>query len=75
MDQLTYFYEDAARPDYATHYSYDITGNVNHMVQGMPELDVLGHRFKLIAFAYDLISGKVNQAYYQRDSADQFNID
>lgn len=58
--------------NYATHYSYDIAGNVKQLVQDFPELDTVGHRFKRIGYEYDLISGKVNYVYYQRDSIDQF---
>ncbi|MEZ4939331.1 MAG: RHS repeat-associated core domain-containing protein [Saprospiraceae bacterium] len=57
---------------YATHYSYDIAGNVKQLVQDFPELDTVGHRYKRIGYDYDLISGKVNYVYYQRDSIDQF---
>ncbi|MDX2280215.1 MAG: RHS repeat-associated core domain-containing protein [Saprospiraceae bacterium] len=58
--------------NYATHYSYDIHGNVKKLVQDMPELATVGHRFKRIAYDYDLVSGKVNYVYYQADSIDQF---
>jgi RHS repeat-associated protein len=57
---------------YATHYSYDIAGNVKQMVQDMPELAPVGHRYKRIGYEYDLVSGKVNRVYYQKDSIDQF---
>jgi len=66
-DPLTY--------DYATHYSYDIGGNVKQMVQDIPELDIdtdANYRFKRITYDYDLISGKVNYVFYQKDSVDQF---
>ncbi|HNG07135.1 MAG TPA: RHS repeat-associated core domain-containing protein, partial [Saprospiraceae bacterium] len=58
--------------DYATHYSYDIAGNVKQLVQDIPELAPVGHRFKRMGYEYDLISGKANYAYYQQDSVDQF---
>jgi RHS repeat-associated protein len=58
---------------YATHYDYDIAGNVKTLVQEIPELLALGgNNFKRMDYDYDLISGKVNAVYYQRDSIDQF---
>lgn len=59
----------------ATHYSYDVSGNVKQMLQDIPELninDTINHRFKRIAYDYDLVSGKVNYVHYQKDSVDQF---
>jgi RHS repeat-associated protein len=58
--------------DYATHYSYDVTGNVKTLVQDIKELEVYKQRFKRIDYHYDQLSGKVNAVFYQRDSVDQF---
>ena len=58
--------------DYATHYQYDIHGNVSSMVQDYVELVYLDQRYKRIDYSYDLISGNVNQVVYQKDAADQF---
>lgn len=55
------------KPDYVTHYSYDIHGNVKSLVQ-----DGKNTPAKLIEYEYDLISGKVNKVYYQRNKSDQF---
>ena len=55
------------KPDYVTHYSYDIHGNVNHLVQQPKDF-----RRKTIDYDYDLISGNVNSVYYQKDQIDQF---
>jgi len=66
-DGLTY--------NYATHYSYDVSGNVKQLVQDIPELEISSapyHRFKRLTYEYDLVSGKVNYVYYQKDSTDQF---
>ena len=63
-DSLTY--------DYASHYSYDIAGNVHSLVQELGGLRGTGNDFKRIDYEYDLISGKVNQVLYQPDSADQY---
>ena len=58
--------------DYATHYSYDVTGNVKTLIQDIKELQVYNHRFKRMDYNYDQLSGKVNAVFYQRDSVDQF---
>jgi RHS repeat-associated protein len=56
-------------------YSYDIHGNVDtllhdYQVGVMKEKGV--NRYKLIAYHYDLISGKVNQVHYQPGERDEF---
>ncbi len=56
----------------ATHYTYDIVGNVNQVVQDNPELNRFEERFKAIHYNYDQISGNVNLVAYQPDSLDQY---
>ncbi|MEO0726877.1 MAG: RHS repeat-associated core domain-containing protein, partial [Bacteroidota bacterium] len=58
--------------DYATHYSYDVTGNVKTLIQELRPLAGTGHDFKRIDYDYDFLSGNVNAVYYQRGQADQF---
>lgn len=58
--------------DFATHYSYDLTGNVTALVQDIGELAAYDNQFKLIENDYDLVSGNVNQVWYQKGKADQF---
>ena len=58
--------------DNATHYSYDVTGNVKTLVQDIKELNAYNQRFKRIDYNYDQLSGKVNAVFYQKDSVDQF---
>lgn len=58
--------------DHATHYSYDIHGNVKLLVQDLPELEKLDQRYKVLEYTYDLISGNVREVAYQRDEVDQF---
>ncbi len=58
--------------DNATHYSYDVTGNVKTLVQDIKELNAFNQRFKRIDYNYDQLSGKVNAVFYQKDSVDQF---
>jgi hypothetical protein len=57
---------------YATHYSYDIDGNVKTLVQDFPALKAYDQEYKRIDYDYDLISGKVNLLSYNRGGADQF---
>lgn len=65
--------------DYATHYSYDVHGNVNILIQEYTDLARLdntatGHyqRYKKIEYSYDLISGNVNEVAYQKGQNDEF---
>lgn len=62
---------------YATHYSYDIHGNVEELVQENPELNSYNNgtvflRYKQIRYKYDLVSGNVKEVLYQAGQADQF---
>ncbi len=64
--------------DHATHYSYDIHGNVNELVQENSKLAILGtgsgqQQFKKTSYAFDLVSGNVNEVHYQDGKADQFH--
>ena len=58
--------------DYATHYQYDIAGNVSSMIQDFPPLANTGNRYKRIDYEYDLISGSVHAVIYQEGESDQF---
>jgi hypothetical protein len=62
---------------HATHYSYDIHGNVNELVQDNPEMAVTSslsdQRYKRLEYDYDLISGKVNRVSYQRGERDAWH--
>ena len=58
--------------DHATHYSYDIHGNVEMLIQDNPELEHLQQQYKKMVYEYDLISGNVNQVKYQEGQPDQF---
>ncbi len=60
---------------FATHYSYDIAGNVNTLIQDIQELELGSNstnRYKRIDYEYDIVSGKVNRVVYQQDQRDQF---
>jgi RHS repeat-associated protein len=66
---------DPAVDDYdqATHYSYDIHGNVRSLVQELRELQEMGQSFKRMDYRYDLISGKVLEVNYQTGQWDQYH--
>ncbi|MBP6390573.1 MAG: hypothetical protein KA175_01310 [Flavobacteriales bacterium] len=77
----TTFQEDGQATDYdhATHYSYDIHGNVDDLLQDHPQMAIdLANdiqdpmRWKRMKYRYDLISGNVLQVKYQEGDADQF---
>lgn len=64
----------------ASFYSYDIHGNVDTLVQDYGSsttgvaniMNTNGNRWKKIVYAYDLVSGKVNQVGYNPGRIDQF---
>jgi hypothetical protein len=52
-----------------THYSYDVHGNVKSVLQVVQfDGQLLS---KQVDYKYDLVSGKVNQVYYQKNQPDQ----
>jgi len=55
--------------NYATHYTYDIMGNVYKLIQDYPN-GIIGD--KILEYDYDLQSGKVNSLSYQPGGPDQF---
>lgn len=59
--------------DHATHYSYDMQGNVGELVQDNPTLASIDQQFKTIKYKYDLVSGKVNYVNYQQGEGDHFD--
>ncbi|OYU94565.1 MAG: hypothetical protein CFE21_14910 [Bacteroidetes bacterium B1(2017)] len=58
----------------ASHYSYDIHGNVKSLVQENKILNGINPELisKVLEYDYDLISGKVNKVIYQKGMSDQF---
>lgn len=58
--------------DHATHYSYDIHGNVTEVIQDNPELEYLEQEDKHTEYEYDLISGNVNKVKYQDGEPDAY---
>lgn len=68
-------------PDYnhATHYNYDVSGNVTEIYQDFGKYSMFGlnpnniqTQSKHIAYNFDLVSGKVNEVVYQKGFEDQF---
>lgn len=55
----------------ATHYSYDIHGNVKEQIQDVPMLATVGQNNKSTQYEYELVSGNVTKVSYQKDKADQ----
>ncbi|MBL4710250.1 MAG: hypothetical protein JKY48_17600 [Flavobacteriales bacterium] len=63
---------DDCKYDHATHYSYDVHGNVKSLYQEFTDLAYLDQNLKRIDYEYDLISGNVLEVKYQQNAADQF---
>ncbi|HEY0030789.1 MAG TPA: hypothetical protein VGC65_08530 [Bacteroidia bacterium] len=84
VSSVTYedvFDDDSTSYEHGTHYTYDIHGNVSTLWQDNKKMfdtatslssTIISQRYKRIDYEYDLISGKVNEVIYQKDSADQF---
>ncbi|MBS1650940.1 MAG: hypothetical protein JSU07_02925 [Bacteroidetes bacterium] len=58
--------------NHATHYTYDIHGNVTTLWQENTQVAVAGQNIKQIDYQFDLISGKVNKVIYSPGKVDQF---
>lgn len=64
--------------DHATHFIYDIHGNVTKLMQDnkkMSEefLSLADHRVKTMEYNYDLVSGNVHRMSVQTGEADQWH--
>jgi len=58
--------------DRASHYSYDIHGNVKTLIQEQAELTDIGQSLKRMDYKYDLISGNVHEVKFQEGKFDEF---
>ena len=56
----------------ASHYSYDIHGNVKKLILDNPTQSNYGQQYKTLDYEYDLISGNVNKVSYQKNKSDQY---
>jgi len=61
-----------AAPVSGVYYDYDIHGNVQSLVRYNEALAYAGLEYSRLDYSFDLISGKVNQADYQRGYRDRF---
>ncbi|SOD17745.1 RHS repeat-associated core domain-containing protein [Pedobacter xixiisoli] len=64
--------------DHATHYSYDIHGNVKTLVQDNQKMavsfpSIATGRFKTVDYSYDLLSGNVHRVSIQSGQPDQWH--
>jgi RHS repeat-associated protein len=55
----------------ATHYTYDIHGNVLQTLQDVPELALAKQDIKSTEYEFELVSGNVKTVKYQKDQLDQ----
>ncbi len=55
----------------ATHYTYDLHGNVLQTLQDVPELATVKQDIKSTEYEFELISGNVKTVKYQKDKRDQ----
>jgi RHS repeat-associated protein len=63
----------------ATHYTYDIHGNVKEIIQETPALAMVDdatagvyQSYKQVRYTYDLVSGNVKEVWYQDGQADRY---
>lgn len=63
--------------DHATHYDYDIHGNVQTLLQDNQKMlqdpMLAGQRFKRMDYNYDLVSGNVHRVSYELGKTDQWH--
>ena len=64
---VTYQESPGSNYNSASHYSYDVHGNVKTLIQEIGNKTLV----KRLDYDYDLISGKVNFVYYQPNKTDQ----
>ena len=72
----SYYFEitpNAALTNYvhATHYGYDVHGNVERAVQDFPFLNQFGMRFSVTEYEYETVSGNILKVTYRKGQADQ----
>ena len=58
--------------DHASHYDYDVHGNVKTLIQEFASLKNINQHLKRIDYDYDLVSGNMHQVSYQDGKADAF---
>ncbi len=80
ITHVTYEYQydgDDQKYDHATHYDYDIHGNVKTLLQDNKKMAqdplLVSQRFKRMDYNYDLISGNVHRVSYEKGKIDQWH--
>jgi hypothetical protein len=71
-DQLTGTPIDYSVYNNATHYSYDVMGNVKSILQDYSFLSDIDQQFKTVDYDYDILTGKVKEVKYQQGFPDAF---
>ncbi len=66
-------WSDSTKYDNATHYSYDVHGNVKTLIQDDSIPNIAGQRYKRTDYQFDLISNKINEVDYQSGCIDQYH--
>lgn len=68
-----------SRYDHASHFDYDLSGNLKELVQDFKKLNELispdlarKHQYKHISYHYDLLTGNVKEIAYQNGRQEQF---
>jgi RHS repeat-associated protein len=69
---IAYFETDDTTHEHAIFYDYDIHGNVQNLMREIAELHFIEQGYKKVSYDYDLVSGNVNNVYYQSGAFDQF---
>src|SRR5690606_27826568 len=64
--------------EYATHYIYDIHGNVKTLLQDYAKLEasfpsLSAERYKQVSYKYDLVSGNVHRVSVETGKAGQWH--
>lgn len=78
VSTVAYFTTVSGSTDYttdfesATHYAYDIHGNVTETIQDVPMLSPVGQDVKKTNYEFELISGNVQAVNYQKGGIDAF---
>jgi RHS repeat-associated protein len=63
----------ASTYNHATHYSYDVHGNVQELIQENKDITLFVYQqLKKLSYRYDLVSGKVSEVAYQKGLEDMF---
>jgi len=71
-DQLTGTPVNYSIYNNATHYSYDVMGNVKSILQDYSFLSDIDQQFKTVDYDYDILTGKVKEVKYQQGFPDSF---